>query len=76
MDICVVGANGRILLPAKIRRRFKIKEGMTIAFIEQNDKLVILPLHARYFKDLAGIVGTKGKILGSLLHDKKRDRGC
>ena len=74
MDTSVVTTKGQIVVPAKIRRRFGIKKGTKIAFIEQNGKLVIQALDKSYFDGLAGVLGTEGKMLKSLMEDKKRER--
>lgn len=74
MDTSVVTVKGQIVVPAKIRRKFGIKKGTRIAFIEQNGKLMIQPLDKSYFESLAGVLGTEGKMLKSLMEDKKRER--
>lgn len=74
METSVVTVKGQIVLPKKIRTKFGIKKGTKIAFIEQNGKLIIQPLDKRYFESLAGILGTEGEMLKSLMGDKKRER--
>lgn len=74
METSVVTVKGQIVVPVNIRRKFGIKKGMKIAFIEQEGKLIIRPLDKSYFESLAGILGTEGKILKSLKGDKKRER--
>lgn len=74
METSVVTIKGQVVIPAKIRRKFGIKKGTKIAFIEQNRKLIIQPLDKNYFESLAGIIGTEGKILKSLMEDKKKER--
>jgi AbrB family looped-hinge helix DNA binding protein len=74
METSVVTIKGQIVVPVKIRRKFGIKKGTTIAFIEQNGKLIIQPLDKSYFESLAGILGTEGKMLKSLMEDKKKER--
>jgi len=74
METSVVTIKGQIVVPVKIRRKFGIKTGTTIAFIEQNGKLIIQPLDKSYFENLAGVLGTEGKMLKSLMEDKKKER--
>ena len=74
METSVVTTKGQIVVPAKVRRKFGIKKGTKIAFIEQKGKLIIQPLDKSYFESMAGILGTKGKLLHSLMEDKKRER--
>jgi AbrB family looped-hinge helix DNA binding protein len=74
METSVVTIKGQIVVPVKIRRKFGIKKGTKVAFIEQNGKLMIQPLDKSYFESLAGILGTHGKMMKSLMDDKKRER--
>ncbi len=74
METSVVTIKGQIVVPSKIRQKFGIKKGTKIAFIEQNGKLIIQPLDKNYFESLAGILGTEGHMLKSLMEDKKRER--
>ena len=74
METSVVTVKGQIVVPVKIRRRFGMKKGTRVAFIERNGKLMIQPLDKSYFENLAGILGTKGKMMRSLMEDKKKER--
>ncbi len=74
MHTSVVTVKGQIVVPAKIRRKFGIKKGTTVAFIEQHGKLLIQPLDKTYFDGLSGVLGTQGKLLKSLVDDRKKER--
>jgi len=74
METSIVTVKGQIVVPAKIRKKFGIKKGTKIAFIEQNNKLIIQPLDKSYFEALAGMLGTEGDMLKSLMEDKKQER--
>jgi AbrB family looped-hinge helix DNA binding protein len=74
VEVSVVRAKGMITLPASIRRKFGIKKGTKVAFIEEDGKLIMQPLNKDYFMKMAGILGTKGKLLKALMKDKKRER--
>lgn len=74
MESSVVTVKGQIVVPARIRRKFGIKKGTKVAFVEQQGKLMLEPLNKDYFANLAGTLGTKGKMLKSLMEDKKRER--
>lgn len=40
----VVGKKGRVVIPAELRRRFKIEEGDELAFAVEGDRLVVKTL--------------------------------
>ena len=74
METSIVTTKGQIVVPAKIRRKFGIKKGTKIAFIEQSGKLMIQPLDKSYFESLAGVLATEVRMLKSLMEDKKKER--
>ncbi len=74
MDKSVVTFKGQIVIPKKIRSKYGMTKGTIIAFIEQNGKVIIQPLDKNYFESLAGVLGTEGDMLKSLIDDKKRER--
>lgn len=74
MDLAVVNSKGQIVIPVSIRRKYGIKNGSKVAFIEHEGKLIKQSLDKEYFNKLAGILNEKGKMLKSLMDDKKRVR--
>ena len=74
METAVITTKGQVVIPVKIRRKYGMKNGTKIAFIEQGDKVIIQPLDKEYFNKLAGILDEKGKMLKSLMDDKKKER--
>jgi AbrB family looped-hinge helix DNA binding protein len=74
MVTSVVTTRGRIVIPAKIRKKLGFKRGTKIAFAEIEGKLNIQPLDRNYFTGLAGILGTDGEMLKSLVEGKKKER--
>jgi AbrB family looped-hinge helix DNA binding protein len=74
METSVVTVKGQIVIPKKIRKNLGITKGSKIAFIEKDGKIVLQPLDKSYFESLAGILGTNGKMLKSLMDDKKKER--
>lgn len=51
--IVKVTRKGQVTIPANYRRKYKIREGMKVAFKEEHGKLVIEPIPR--IEDLAGI---------------------
>jgi AbrB family looped-hinge helix DNA binding protein len=74
METSVVTSKGQIVIPVKIRRRLGIANGTKVAFVEQEGKIIIQPLDKNYFNNLSGILDEKGKMLKSLMEDKKKER--
>jgi len=53
-DISVVTAKGQVVIPAKLRRRFGIKHGTAVSFIEDNGRLIIQPITQDFIRSLRG----------------------
>ena len=74
METSVVTVKGQIVVPAKLRKKYGMNRGVKVAFIEQEGRVFIQPLDNKYFENLAGMLGTNGDMLKSLMEDKKRER--
>lgn len=74
METSVVTIKGQIVIPSKIRRRFGIKSGTRIHFIEEKNEIRIVPITKELIKSNFGILGTKGRLLKTLKEEKKKER--
>lgn len=75
MQIVKVTINGRITLPAEIRKKYGLYSGRKVKFELEEDGIRIIPLFTKdEIKTNAGILGTKGKLLRALMKEKKRER--
>ena len=66
---------GQIVIPAKIRRQFGIKEGtrVQVDVDEQGHRIILTPVTRDYIQNLRGKY--KGKrLLAALAAEKKRER--
>jgi AbrB family looped-hinge helix DNA binding protein len=74
MEKAVVTVKGQIVIPSKLRRKFGIKKGTQVFLYEKQGEICIKPLTDEYIHNVAGITGTKGKLLKALKEDKERER--
>jgi AbrB family looped-hinge helix DNA binding protein len=74
MDKSVVTVKGQIVIPSKLRCKFGIKRGTQVYLYERGGEIVIRPITDEYLRSLAGIIGTKGKLLKALMEDKAKER--
>lgn len=72
MNIRVVDGFGRVVVPAGLRRKFKMKAGTKVTFISTDDGVVVRVVDKSYFECLAGALGLKGLHLRSLMEGKKK----
>ncbi len=69
-----VTQKGQIVIPSKLRRKLGIRQGTQIAFIEEDERLVLQPLTAEYVKSLRGALKGGRSPLKTLFEERKRDR--
>jgi AbrB family looped-hinge helix DNA binding protein len=74
MDKSLVTVKGQIVIPAKLLRKCGIKKGTQVYLYERDGEIVIRPVTDEYLRSLAGITGTKGKLLKALREEKAKER--
>ena len=74
MDKSVVTVKGQVVIPSKLRHKFGIKKGTQVYVYERDGEVVIRPVTDEYLRSLAGITGTKGKLLKALMEEKAKER--
>ena len=74
MDKAVVTVKGQVVIPAKLRRKFGIKKGTLVSLYEREGEIIIKPITDEYIRKMAGMTGTKGKLLKALKQEKAKER--
>lgn len=75
MKLAKVTTNGRVTIPAELRKKYNLTGGRQVKFDVVDDGIVITPLvTAEEIKANIGFVGTKGKLLKALM-GKRREKG-
>jgi AbrB family looped-hinge helix DNA binding protein len=77
METAYVTTKGQLVVPARIRRRFNIKPGTRINFIEDKGRLVMQPVTREYIQSFCGIFKLKPgekSAVQELLEDRAADR--
>ena len=74
MDKSVVTVKGQVVIPSRLRRRYGIKKGTQVYLYDRDGEIVIRPITDEYLRSLAGVTGTKGKLLKALKAEKTKER--
>ena len=74
MDRATVTVKGQIVIPSKLRRKFGIKKGTQVYVYERDGEIAIKPITDDYIRKMAGMAGTKGKLLKALMVEKAKER--
>ena len=59
MHAAYVTSKGQLVIPAKIRRKFNIKKGTRVNFIEDNGRIVLQPVTREYIQSFVGVFKLK-----------------
>ena len=73
-EVSTVTTKGQLVIPSKLRRKYSIKEGTQVAFVEQENRLVLQPLTTEFIRSLRGSLKGEPSALKALLSDRKRER--
>jgi AbrB family looped-hinge helix DNA binding protein len=63
---------GQIVIPAELRRKYRIKAGTKINVIDTGEAILLKPVTEESFKRLQGKLKGKG-VLKSLLEERRKD---
>jgi AbrB family looped-hinge helix DNA binding protein len=73
-EVSTVTTKGQLVIPSKLRRKYSIKQGTQVAFLEQENRLVLQPLTAEFIRSLRGSLGKDSKAPEILLRERRRER--
>ncbi|MBI4472568.1 MAG: AbrB/MazE/SpoVT family DNA-binding domain-containing protein [Acidobacteria bacterium] len=74
MKSAYVSSKGQLVIPADIRRRYGIKAGTKIQFIEKDDQIVLQPVTKALIRSLCGIYKDEKSLTAELLRERAKDR--
>ena len=73
MEIGYVTSKGQIVIPARLRRRYGIKTGTKVCFVEKDEAIVLQPVTKEYIRGIYGMLKGKGVSTDDLLEDRAKD---
>lgn len=77
MNAAYVTSKGQLVVPARIRRRFGIKPGTRINFLEEGDRIIFQPVTREYIDSFCGIFKQKPggiSVVQEHLEERRRER--
>jgi AbrB family looped-hinge helix DNA binding protein len=66
-----VNARGQLVIPSRIRRKYGITKGTQVAFLEEDNRIVLQPITMEFIRSLRGSLKGKPSALESLLKDRR-----
>jgi len=73
-DVSTVTTKGQLVIPSKLRRKYAIRKGTQVAFVEEQNRLVLQPLTPEFIHSLRGFLKAEPSALKVLLDERKKER--
>ncbi len=74
IETSVVTAKGQLVIPTRLRRRFGIKKGTVVTFLEADGRIILRPVTREFIRGLRGSLKGEPSALAELLDERKRER--
>ncbi|PYV43801.1 MAG: AbrB family transcriptional regulator [Acidobacteria bacterium] len=74
METSIVTVKGQVVIPARLRRKYGIKNGTRIHFYDKEGEIRMIPLTHDVIDNNIGFLRTKGKLMRALAEEKMRER--
>jgi AbrB family looped-hinge helix DNA binding protein len=67
-----VTTKGRLVIPAQLRRKYSLRKGTRVAFVEEENRLVLQALTRQYIESLRGSLKKGPSALKFLLKERRQ----
>jgi len=74
LEVSVVTTKGQLVIPARLRRRFGIKKGTTVSFLEDDGRIIVQPVTREFIRGLRGSLKGEPSALEVLREERQRER--
>ena len=74
MEESTITSKGQIVVPARLRRRYSLKPGMKVYFIERDDEILFQPLNKEYIQSVHGLLTSTTSVTKELLKERAKDK--
>ncbi|MBI4445874.1 MAG: AbrB/MazE/SpoVT family DNA-binding domain-containing protein [Acidobacteria bacterium] len=74
METAYVTSKGQLVVPARIRRKYGIKPGTRICFIERDHEILFQPVTKEFIRNVRGMLKSDTSITQELLKERARDK--
>ncbi len=74
MEIAYVTSKGRLVVPLRLRKKYRIKPGTKVCFIESDGEILFRPVTSHYIRGVCGMLKGKGSATGDLLKERAKEK--
>lgn len=73
-EMSTVTSKGQLVIPARLRKKYSIRKGTRVAFVEEDCRLVLQPITDGFLRKLRGSLKGKPSALDLLLQTRREER--
>ena len=74
METAHVTSKGQLVVPSRLRRKYGIKPGTKVCFIERGNEIVFQPVTLEYIRSVCGMLKSETSVTQELLKERARDK--
>lgn len=74
MESAYVTSRGQLVVPARIRRKYGIRPGTKICFIELDNQILFQPVTREYIRSVCGMLKSEVCVTRGFLKERARDK--
>ena len=74
METAYVTSKGQLVVPARLRRRYGIKPGTKVLFIERDNQILIQPVTKEYIRSVCGLLKSETSVTQALIKERAKDK--
>ncbi len=74
MEKAYVTSKGQLVIPARLRRRYGIKPGTKVCFIERDNEILFQPVTKEYIRSVCGMLSSETSVTQELLKERSKDK--
>ena len=74
METASVTSKGQLVIPARLRRKYRIEPGTKVLFMERNHEIVIQPVTKEFVRSVCGLFKSETSATQLLLQERAKDK--
>lgn len=74
MEESTITSKGQIVVPVRLRRRYGLKPGTKVYFIERNDEILFQPQTKEFIRSVYGLLAGETSVTKELLAERAKDK--
>ena len=74
METAYVTSKGQLVIPARLRRRYGIRPGTKVCFIERDHEILFQPVTKEFIRSVCGMLKSASSMTKELLKERAKDK--